>query len=270
MWREFNYWWRLFAKTLSFALFGMGALLLSLLVFPALRICVHPRQQTRRAMRKTVSLAFSFFLMIMRFLGLVRLNVSAPEKLRNARGIIVVANHPSLIDIVILIAYMPQADCIIKSRLRKNLFIRGVVSIYIPNSLTIEDTTHVCANSLAEGNSLVIFPEGTRTASDNTPRLKRGSARLALRLGCGILPVHIHASDPRGLRKGDRFFSLSRDGPVRFTIRPQEEISIENYRGQEEAKSARRLTKEIQVRIVPGNHYAPGEHKETFRWTALN
>jgi 1-acyl-sn-glycerol-3-phosphate acyltransferase len=248
------YWWRLFAKTLSFTLFGLGALFLGLLVFPTIRLCVRARQPFRATLRKTVSGSFRLFVNIMIVLGLIRVRVKDPERLRNARGVIVVANHPSLIDVVILIAYLPQADCIIKSQLQKNPFMRGVVGgIYIPNSLCFEDTVNACADSLAEGNSLVIFPEGTRTGADALPSLKRGSARLALRVGCEILPVRIRASDPCGLRKGDPFFSLSRAGPILYDIEPQEQISPEPYRAQEPGKGARILTSEIQARIVP--HY---------------
>jgi len=162
-----------------------------------------------------------------------------------------VANHPSLIDVVILIAYLPQADCIVKAQLWKNPFVRGVVrSLYIPNSLSFEDTVSACADSLAEGNSLVIFPEGTRTNSDSPPRLKRGSARFALRTGRGILPVLIRAGDARGLRKGDPFFTLSREGRLVFDLEPLEQIGVEAYRGQEPARAARLLTREIQARIV--------------------
>jgi 1-acyl-sn-glycerol-3-phosphate acyltransferase len=154
--------------------------------------------------------------------------------------------------VVILIANLPQADCIIKSGLARNPFVRGVVgSIYIPNSLCVEDTVAACAESMAEGNSLVIFPEGTRTPGDAEPQLKRGSAQLALRVGCGVLPVRITANDPRGLRKGDPFFSLSREGPIVYDIEPLEEIPMEGYRGQEPGRGARILTNEIRARIVP-------------------
>ena len=258
-----NYWWRLFAKTLSFTLFGIGGLLLSLLVFPAIRLCVHPRKKSRRVLRTTVSVSFSLFVQIMTLLGLIRVRIREPERMREARGVIVVANHPTLIDVVILIATLPQADCIIKSQLEKNPFMRGVVgSIYIPNSLRFQDTVDACADSLAEGNNLVIFPEGTRSASEAPPSFKRGSAQLALRVGCDMLPVVITVNDPCGLRKGDAFFSLSREGPMVFEIEPLERISMEAYRGQEPSRGARILTKELQARIVAHNQKVPKESEK--------
>jgi 1-acyl-sn-glycerol-3-phosphate acyltransferase len=253
-----NYWWRIFAKVLSFTLFGVGALLLAFLVFPAIRLSIHPHRRLQRAMRRTVSGAFSLFVTIMTFLGLIEIHMRDPERLRAAKGVIVVANHPSLIDVVILIAYLPQADCITKSALHRNPFVRGVVRpIYIPNSLSFQETVSACADSIAEGNSLVIFPEGTRTSSDGLPRLKRGSAQLAVRVGCDILPVVINASNPRGLRKGDPFLSLSREGPLVFDIAPLGRISMEAYREQEPGISARVLTRELETLIVPQNHTTP-------------
>ena len=253
-----NYWWRLFAKTLSFTLFGLGALLLSLLVFPVIPLFVHSRQGLRRVLRRTVSGSFSLFVLVMKILGLIKVRVRDPERLREAKGVIVVANHPSLIDVVILIAHMPQADCIIKSKLRKNPFVRGVVGrIYIPNSLSFPETVSACADSLAEGNSLVIFPEGTRTASGAQPCLKRGSAQLALRVGCEILPVLIKASNPRGLRKGDPFFSLAREGPLVFDIEPLERISVEPFRDREPGIGARVLTSELENLIIRQYNTSP-------------
>jgi 1-acyl-sn-glycerol-3-phosphate acyltransferase len=250
MWKLLNYWWRLFGKTFSFALFGIGALVLSILVFPTIHLCVRSKRKSRRALRRTVSGCFSLFVQIMTLLGLVRVRVQQPERLRKSRGVIVVANHPTLIDVVILIAQLPQADCIVKSQLRKNPFVSGVVRrIYIPNSLSFQETVNACAESMAEGNNLVIFPEGTRSAADAAPRLKRGSAQFALRIGCDILPVVIKVKNPRGLRKGDPFFSLSREGPMIFDIEPLEPISVAAYREQETSRGARILTKEIQARI---------------------
>ena len=99
-----NYLWRLFAKTLSFTLFGIGALLLSFLVFPTIRLCVPSKRKFRRALRMIVSGSFALFVLVMKLLGLIKVRVREPERLRTAHGVIVVANHPSLIAVVILTA----------------------------------------------------------------------------------------------------------------------------------------------------------------------
>ena len=92
------------------------------------------------------------------------------------------ANHPSLIDVVVLISIIPNADCVVKAHLFKNPFLRGVVKNtgYISNA-DPEGLLVDCKKSLAAGNNLIIFPEGTRTKVGQAVKFQRGAANIALR-----------------------------------------------------------------------------------------
>jgi 1-acyl-sn-glycerol-3-phosphate acyltransferase len=193
----------------------------------------------------------------MRFLGVIRVEFENDEVLRESRGLIVAANHPSLIDVVLLASRMPQADCIVKQALWDTPFVRWIVRrSYIPNSLGFNETTELCCASFAEGNSLIVFPEGTRTKEGEPPRLRRGAARIALSTGRDILPVRIFSSDARGLRKGDPFLSLSKDGPIQFNVMAMPPIRVVEYAGMEPAIGARALTKRLSEVIC---NYPPME-----------
>lgn len=246
------YVWRLFAKTLSFTIFGIGGLILATVVFPTLRTFVFPAPRFRRAMRKAVGISFWLFALLMRILGLIKVNFHDRERLMSARGKVVVANHPTLIDVVLIIAYVPQADCIVKAKLWSNPFVRGVVSsIYIPNSLSFEETIEQCKRSFAEGNNLVIFPEGTRTVPGKEHKLQRGGSQIALRTGTDILPIRIDVSNPRGLGKGDKFFTMPFEGRMIFDLHVLEDLRYSDFALEDAAIGARRLTADIQRHILP-------------------
>lgn len=239
--------WHVLAKIIAFILFGIGGLLLTLGIFPAIRILSRPQKRFRYVMRLVLSKSFSLFSLLLQFMGVVRITCLNPDKLRDARRMIICANHPSLIDVVLLIGMIPLSDCIVKAKLWSNPFVQGVVrNVYIPNSLSPADTMMACERSFEEGNNLVLFPEGTWTVPGQVSKFHRSAARIALRTGRPILPVKITIPDPRGMEKGGRLFSSPRDGVLRFTVEVLDPISPDGYMFLEEPVAARHLTDYLQ------------------------
>ncbi len=116
--------WRVLATGLSFALFGVGGLFLRVIVFPLLVLCIRAPEARQRAARATIRASFRAFVAIMRGLGVLRYEVRGLDKLER-RGQLILANHPTLIDTVFLIAFVPNADCIVKGALWNNPFTAG-------------------------------------------------------------------------------------------------------------------------------------------------
>ncbi|WP_369678325.1 lysophospholipid acyltransferase family protein, partial [Enterococcus faecium] len=87
------------------------------------------------------------------------------DTIKNAKGQLIIANHPSLIDVVVLISIVRNADCVVKADLWKNPFLKGVVKAtgYINNDADPEYFLNQCQQSFARGNNLIVFPEGTRS-----------------------------------------------------------------------------------------------------------
>lgn len=246
MLKKLDYWRRLACKAVCFFFFGLGAFGLGTLVYPLLFLRYRDPQKLKKATRALVSRSFALFLGFMRFLGVIEVEFANPEELAESSGLIVAANHPSLIDVIILGSLMRDADCIVKRALWDTPFVRWVVRrSYIPNSLGFEETAERCRASLEDGSSLIVFPEGTRTRDGEAPRLRRGAARIALSTKRDILPVRIASSDVRGLRKGDPFFSLPEDGPIRYRIEALGPIRVNEYAALEPALGARALTKRL-------------------------
>ncbi len=177
--------------------------------------------------------------------GLISVTIKNPDVLKASKGQIIVANHPSLIDVVILISLLPQGDCIVKQALGKNFFLKNVVkTAYIIASADMDDLFADCQKSLNDGNSLLIFPEGTRTVPNKKSKLSRGAAHLAINAQVDILPINISCSPP-GLLKHQKWYDVA-DKELTFVLEAKPIISIKPYLDTENKHAtAKKLTEDI-------------------------
>lgn len=201
------YLWRLVFTALSFFLFGLGGLVLRLIVFPLLSLLPASPLRKRQRARALISGAFRFFVEFMRFTGVLTYSVTGIERLGQP-GQMVIANHPSLIDVVVLIAFIRDANCVVKQSLWQNPFMRGPIRSagYISSDGSI-DMLEASAQVLKEGQTLIIFPEGTRTTPGQPPSFHRGAAAIALRGAKMIAPVRISVT-PTTLTKAEPWYSI--------------------------------------------------------------
>ena len=237
--------WRVFATGLSFALFGIGGVLLRVLVFPLLALLV-PRRYRQRVARGVVRRSFRAFVAIMGALGVLRYQVRGLDKL-DRDGLLILANHPTLIDTVFLIAFVRNADCIVKGALWRHPATSGPVRAagYIVNDQgprLLED----CLASLDAGGNLIVFPEGTRSAPGGVGDFKRGAAHVALRGARAITPVVIRCQPPT-LAKGGKWWQVP-PRQVHFEIDIKDDIGVAPFTGGgiSEVLAARRLTTQLQ------------------------
>ena len=237
--------WRVVATAISFASFGIGGLVLRLLVFPLLMLLLPRAAQRQRACKEIVRHTFALFLWWMRALGVIRYEIRHAERLRRA-GLLIVANHPTLIDVVFLIALTPRADCVVKAGLARNLFTRGPVrATGYPCNDGGAGLVADCIASLRAGNNLVIFPEGTRTVRNAPLRLQRGAANVAVRGGVALTPVIIRCEPPT-LAKGEKWYRVPPRRP-HFVIDVREDVPLSQWieAGVDDAVAVRQLTRSL-------------------------
>lgn len=243
--RNLNYYWRLFATFLSFSLFGLGGLVMSVTIFPLLYILPIPRAKQIRLSRVAVRSSFRFFIWFMRSAGVLTYELHNIEKIRNRDGLFIIANHPTLIDVVFLIAFANLPNCVVKQGVWNNPFMFFVVRAagFIQNSLDPESLLIRCKSVLDRGDGLVLFPEGTRTDPDGAAIMKRGVAHIAIRSAKNLTPVYI-ACTPITLTKKHRWYNIPLESPPHFYIRVLEDIEIKPFLDleQETSYSARALT----------------------------
>lgn len=235
--------WRIFATALAFACFGVGGLALWVVVFPLQSLWFRDGARRQQAARTVVQAVFRLFIGWMWLLGLIRYEIRGVEKLQR-RGLLILANHPTLIDVAFLISLVPNASCVVKSTLATHPCTRGPVRAtgYICNNPG-SDLLMACIDTLAAGSNLIIFPEGTRSQPGQALKMQRGAAQIALRGGLNITPVRI-SCEPLGLYKGQPWWTVARR-PLRFTIEVGDDMPtapVLAAAGDEHGRAARRLT----------------------------
>lgn len=239
-----------FIKVFMFTFFGAGSIVLAIIVFPILRLFVHPKERFQKAARATVSATFRFFIGMHVLVGASKNTVNDKKAFRNLRSTIIVANHPSIMDVVYLISLVPNADCIVRGGLTKTVLAGVINQLYIVNSLGYDEMIELSKKSLASGTNLIVFPEGTRTPRHGTNPYKKGAARIALEAGCDVQPVYIGGNDKYGLGKHDKFLSYNHTEVYHFDIHLLERIKIADYAEFEPQIAAKRLTAEMHKRIA--------------------
>lgn len=241
-----NKYWRICGTGLSFAIFGIGGLLLHVCVFPLLNQFIRDPKQRIDCFRRVIQLSFRGFVELMRLLGVLRYDISGTERL-DRNGLLILANHPTLIDTVFLMAFVRQADCIVKEALLHNPFMRGPIRAagYVSNhgGPALIDA---CINSLDNGGNLIIFPEGTRSTPGMPLSFQRGAANIAVRGRNNITPVIIHCRPPT-LGKNEKWWQVPPE-IAHFRIRIQPDIAVDDIVRQAGSTTlaARRLTTYLQ------------------------
>jgi 1-acyl-sn-glycerol-3-phosphate acyltransferase len=193
--------WRTLVTVLCFVCFALGGMLLSLTLIPLLLFPRQPELKRQRA-RQMAGYGFRLLLGVLRLSGCMRLETSGLERLKSADGCLILANHPSYIDVVVLLSLIPSANCVVKSTLWFNPFYGGVVRAagYVNN--TVGDALiDACTTALQGGEALLLFPEGTRSMPGEPLRFRRGAAHIVMKAAVPVIPVII-VCDPPVLTKG--------------------------------------------------------------------
>lgn len=236
--------WRLPATAVGFGIFGLGAAFLSVSFFPLLYLAPLSVEQKQRWSRLTISSVFRLYLKLLNLLGLITYELHNTDELRQP-GQLIIANHPSLLDVVFIIALTGDASCVVKGSLWSNPFTAFAVRVanYIGNSS--DNMFARCVTNLQQGHSLIVFPEGTRSQPDQPLKFHRGPSNMALSAGVDITPVVIRC-EPATLLKCEKWYDISPE-PPHFTLRVYEKISVGGYmaNGQAQATAARQLTRDL-------------------------
>ncbi|WP_374675215.1 lysophospholipid acyltransferase family protein [Ideonella sp.] len=252
--------WRTAATGLCFATFGVGGLMLRTLVFPVLGLMVTQPARRQRWARACISRAFRLFVRLMCGLGVMSIEIVGAERLQR-RGLLILANHPTLIDVVLLMSLVDGADCIVKASLAHNPFTRGPVRAagFVCNDsgpAMVED----CVGTLQRGHNLIVFPEGTRTPRTGARPLQRGAANIAVRGRWAVTPVRICAQ-PLTLAKGDRWYRVPpRRMHMRLEVGPDIPVAPFLADGCSDAVAARRLTDHLTDYFFDKGAHRAGHH----------
>lgn len=251
---QVNRLWRAAMTGVCFALFGLGGLLLSVVWFNLLLVAVRNKQRRRKLARRSISASFRLFLAVVKGVGVLDYRIEGQAILGQERGCLVVANHPSLIDYVMLASVMPETDCMVKSALLRNPFLSGVIrsADYLINDQA-EKLLPACRQRLQQGDTILIFPEGTRTLPGEKMTLQRGAANIAVRCGSDLRLVVIRCTEHM-LGKQSKWYNAPPTKP-HFTVTVGERVKIDQFydaKTQEPALAARQLNRHLLHQLQSG------------------
>jgi 1-acyl-sn-glycerol-3-phosphate acyltransferase len=169
--------------------------------------------------RHLIALGFTIYLWFLRLFCSVRIDCSALNALRQQSGLIIIANHPSLLDAVILLSKLPNATCVMKASLRRNPLFGAMARLsgYISNEDSMKLVKQSCAE-LKKGTHLVLFPEGTRSDTLQVNPFGQVAALIASRSGATIQTVFIRFSTSYLGKSGSLFQKPSLPLTIKITI----------------------------------------------------
>jgi 1-acyl-sn-glycerol-3-phosphate acyltransferase len=155
------------------------------------------RATGRRVGRAAIATGYRGYWRFTGLFGMLRLQADALDALRDEEGLVIVANHPSLLDAMVLVARLPKSACVMKASLMRNPFLAAgaLLARYIPND-SAHGMVRQAVADLRAGGQLVMFPEGTRTVRAPINPLQPGFALIAKHAKVPIQTVFIDTRSP--------------------------------------------------------------------------
>ncbi len=190
----------------AFVLFVVvGSLVSVLSVLPAI---LFRGTRVRFFGQRLIHRLFRTFLGYTRMSGLVEVDASELSELHGCEGLIVVANHPCLLDAVLMVSQLPRSVCLMKGSLARNIIFLGTARLagYIHNKSSL-GLIKKCGERLQEKTNLLIFPEGTRSVGGTLLPFKMGFALAAVSTRSPVQTVII-TTNSRYLGKGQPLFKV--------------------------------------------------------------
>lgn len=223
-----------------FFIFGLGGIVIGSAIFPII-LLFYKSEKQRKIFINTIHITWRIFVWLMCVLGLIKVNCREYKKLKQLQKTVVIANHPSLIDVVILVSLIPNSVCVVKNSLFKNMFIRKAISrIYLSNTMSPDEFIACGSDVLSKGYNIIIFPEGTRTIPNKPVRLHRGFAYLQIETGANILPIKI-TNNPPVLGKMQKWWDVGVKTSI-YTITPKSLIVYDAKNNKDKRQNALDIT----------------------------
>lgn len=156
-----------------------------------------PRQHGKRLGRLVIMYGFQLYIWFLQKACACHFDLSDLDRLPARTAHILVANHPSLLDAVLIVSRFPNMVCIMKSSLMDNLLLGSAARLacYIRNSPSLNMILDA-RNALQEQANVLIFPEGTRTSTFPINPLNGSAMLLSRQANVPVQTVLIEFSSP--------------------------------------------------------------------------
>lgn len=198
---------RFLATLIGFIIFGIAGILLKIILYPYTKNYPNNDLRIQLQGRRIVGKSWRFFVKFLIFSGVLEVKYQGFERLGRA-GQLVLANHPSLLDVLLIFSKEFGLNCIVKQALMKNPVMTSPIKAcgFLLN--TESEALLESAHKVLEQQALLVFPEGTRTDWDGVIKFHRGAVSIGLRSAKIITPVVIKMR-PLGFKKGQPWYKIS-------------------------------------------------------------
>ena len=183
-----------------------------------------------------------------------RVRVEGRERIRRDTTYVMVANHQSLLDILVLFRLFTHFKWVSKIEnfripfIGWNMALNRYIKLRRGDQRSIEQMLRACEATLAAGNSIMMFPEGTRSTDGRLRSFKHGAFTLALTARLPLLPIVVEGTANALPKRG---FVLKGRHDIR--IRVLDEIPFQQFAHLEVEK----LAAEMHARFLEALNQAP-------------
>ena len=231
--------WRGFLVVSAFVVFGIASLILGLIYIPIGKIFIKNKRKTFSHLIHKLWCSYTHFLMWLRIFKLNLYNITP------LNGKIIVATHPSFIDILILIGLYDNSLCLAKKELLNNIFLKNIIkNVYIPNNIELDEFKQICTDALNDGYNIIIFPTGTRTCKGEELKIHKGAAALQISSGVDIIPIKMEC-DYSFLQKGKPIYDAG-DKTITYKISQLAPIKLKDFGEKSEIKLRNAISEKIK------------------------
>ncbi len=251
--------WGLIRSILTFTIFILGSLLITIAAFITFFVFfLRKNKRARLFIHYLICYLTRFLVHIMIKIKIIE---DEPDKNRFKTPSIIVSNHQSVSDLMLLLMLHPKIIILTKDWVQKNPVFGALVKLvdFYPVSMGYQDILEKLKPKIEEGYSIVVFPEGTRAKNHKIKRFHKGAFYLAEHLKLDIQPVILHGSG-HILSKGDDL--MLKKAPVRLRFLPRIQPENQEY-GQTYSERAKKIghyfRKEYQQMI--DQYETPGFYK---------
>lgn len=156
-----------------------------------------PRRLGQPIGRLLIMIGFRIYLRFLAVVCACHFDLSELDALRKDRPLVLVANHPSLLDAVMIISRFPDMVCVMKAALMNNILLGSAARLarYIPNHAPL-DVVLRARKALRDGGHLLIFPEGTRTSRFPVDACTASAGLIARRESVPVQSLLIEFNSP--------------------------------------------------------------------------
>lgn len=210
-----------------FISFGLFTIVGNLFFVPVAIFRLNKFKVIENLCRDIIFYTWRLFIWLIYCYGSVKVNFNVPKNVFDKGGSIIISNHPSLLDVVILISHIRRANCIVKAELSKNIFLFAAIRaanfiLNTENEDMIEKSLRIVKNK----ENLIIFPEGTRTK--DKVKMQKGAFYVAINSADKLQSLFIDMSPKEFLKKKQAWYDIP-DTMVRYNINLLDVIELDEF-----------------------------------------